>query len=384
MTSPKRKDSVSSSSSSSSSNTVISVKNNKAAKAEPKKKSFPVVPAVGLVILILIIVVLILNFWIIIILFGILIAFIIILALWNVVSTPKDKKVLEEYEKKHCKKIEIDGHMMNYGISGENNSTTIVILPAFSASSPILEFKAISDPLSEKYRVVIPEAHGYGFSDQTSKKRTIENIVSELHECIRKLGIEKYYLMAHSLGGLYCLEWANQYSDEVLGFVGIDVTVPKQDTLPEFKNEVKNITKFCDVMNFLKALGILRLLYTTKREKALVTMDTKHKNYTKEDYDTVIRMILTRAYNKTVQNEGNCIPESLIKVRDKKFPENVPVLNFVKIRDPNGNIYPPWIDLHREVITNTTHSEVVELDGDHILQVCCRKEVLDKTKEWIN
>ncbi|KAG4101479.1 Alpha/Beta hydrolase protein [Neocallimastix lanati (nom. inval.)] len=380
----KKKDSLSSTSTSFSSDTTVSkTKKTNVVQEEPKKKGFPYGIVIGLIILIAIIVVLIFNFWIIIGIIGIIIIFVIILAIWNAISISKDKKILEEYEKTHCKKMEVDGHQMNYGMAGKNNTTTIIILPGFSLTSPIIEFKSLSDNLSDKYRIVIPEALGYGFSDTTDKERTPENIVSELHEVIGKLGIKNYYLMAHSFGGIYCLEWANQYPNEVLGFIGIDVSVPKQITLPELKNDCKMITKFCGLMNFLKALGILRFLYTIKREKAIPTIDPNHKNYTKEDIDTVIRIALTRSYNKTVAKEGNYIPKTLVEMCDKKFPENVPVLNFVKIRSPDGNIYKPWVDIHHEVITNTTHSEVVELDGDHILHVCFKNEIVNKIKEWI-
>jgi len=359
-------------------------KNKNNVQKEPKKKGFPIGIVIFLVILILAIIALIWNFWIIIIILIGIIIFIIILAIWNAISISKDKKLLEEYEKTHCKKIKIDGHLMNYSIFGENNTNTIIILPGFSASSPILEFKFMADILSENYRIVIPEAFGYGFSDITDKERIPENVVSEIHELIQKLGIEKYYLMAHSYGGIYSLEWANEYPDEVLGFIAIDTSVPKQYTIPELEKECKQISKLCSVMNFLKALGILRFIYTTKREKALITIDYKHKNYTKEDIDALIRIVLNRAYNKNVKDEGNRIIETFKRMKDKKFPETVPVLCFVKIRKPNGDIYKPWVDIHHEVITNTTHSEVVELDGNHILQVGFKNEIINKIKEWIN
>ncbi len=53
-------------------------------------------------------------------------------------------------------------------------------------------------------------------------------IVDEPHECTQKLGCDRYYLMAHSLSGLYSLYWANTYPQEVAGFIGIDPSVPKQ------------------------------------------------------------------------------------------------------------------------------------------------------------
>ena len=50
----------------------------------------------------------------------------------------------------------------------------------------------------KKYEVITIEPFGYGLSDSTKRKRTIENIVEELHECVKNLGEEEYYLMGHS------------------------------------------------------------------------------------------------------------------------------------------------------------------------------------------
>ena len=71
------------------------------------------------------------------------------------------------------------------------------------------------------------EPFGYGLSDSTKRKRTIENIVEELHECVKNLGEEEYYLMGHSISGLYTLYWSQIYPDEIKGIIGIDPSVPQ-------------------------------------------------------------------------------------------------------------------------------------------------------------
>lgn len=44
----------------------------------------------------------------------------------------------------------------------------------------------------------------------------------ELHECAQQLGCEKYYLMDHSIAGLYSLSWGNRYLEEVKKFMIIE------------------------------------------------------------------------------------------------------------------------------------------------------------------
>ena len=85
------------------------------------------------------------------------------------------------------------------------------------------------------------EPFGYGLSDQVDTERSIENIIEELHTCLEEIGVHQYYLMAHSISGLYSLYYANTYPEEIHGFIGIDSSVPKQN-----ENEPFNTIKFLD------------------------------------------------------------------------------------------------------------------------------------------
>lgn len=103
--------------------------------------------------------------------------------------------------------------------------------------------------------MITVEPFGYGLSDQVDTERSIENIIEELHTCLEEIGVHQYYLMAHSISGLYSLYYANTYPEEIHGFMGIDSSVPKQN-----ENEPFNTTKLNFLMAYLSkaknALGI--------------------------------------------------------------------------------------------------------------------------------
>lgn len=80
--------------------------------------------------------------------------------------------------------------------------------------SPVLDFKLLIDELSPEYKVVAIEPFGYGLSDETEKARKTENIVSEVHEAVQQLGIDRYVLMGLSITGLYGVSYVNSYPDE--------------------------------------------------------------------------------------------------------------------------------------------------------------------------
>ena len=61
----------------------------------------------------------------------------------------------------------VDGHQMNVYVEG-NGPETIVVLSGAGIASPILDFKNISESLSKRYKVVIVERAGYGYSEDSN------------------------------------------------------------------------------------------------------------------------------------------------------------------------------------------------------------------------
>lgn len=124
--------------------------------------------------------------------------------------------------------VSVNGKKMNITIQGKGTET-IVLLPGFGTAAPTLDFKPLIDELAPYYKIVSVEPFGYGLSEDTAKERSTENIVSEIHEALQELKIDRYMLMGHSIAGIYGLDYVNKYRNEVTGFVGIDSSVPTQD-----------------------------------------------------------------------------------------------------------------------------------------------------------
>jgi len=281
------------------------------------------------------------------------------------------------------KKVSINGHSMNVEIFGEANSISIILLPGLAQPSPIIDFKPLAEALSEKYKVVVIEPFGYGLSDVIDEERTIENIISEIYMAIKNLGIEKYYLMAHSMSGLYCVHLANQHPEEILGFIGIDTTVPGFE---EGNKVLLNVTQ-SDIISYallgLKGFDTIGITSLIERFNAELLMQIdKNYKYSDEELEALKVIILKRAHNKTIYNEARAVKENLIKSRDMKFPETVPVLNLIS-SDNVKNIL-SWEKIHHDVISETTRSKVITLEGSHLLYHDNKEGILKEVKAWIN
>jgi len=281
------------------------------------------------------------------------------------------------------KKINVNGHTMNVEIFGENNSSTIVCLPGMGQPSPVLDFKPLTEELKNKYKIVVIEPFGCGLSDIVDDERSLDNTTSEIYTAIKELGIKKYYFLAHSYSGLQCLKIANQYPEEVLGFIGIDITVPGQE---QINNIFLNITQ-SGIITFLllsiKGFSVLGLLDLIENYKSNTFVKyNKDYPYTEKELKTLKILGLKRIGNKTIYNTSSAITDTLAKVHDLKFPETIPVLNLISSDNIRSN--PIWEQLHKDVITDTKHSRVVTLEGSHLLHQDNKEGVLKEIKEWLS
>ena len=311
-------------------------------------------------------------------LFLIILGLLLILTVWNFICGLDEKKKLRQAA--YGQTVDVNGKKMTAEIKGGEHDTTIILLPGLGSVSPVLEFRPLAEKLSAEYRVITVEPFGYGLSDPAGSDRTLNAVVNELHSCVQSLGCTDYYLMGHSLSGIYMLAWANQYPDEVEGFIGIDNSVPKQEDcnpLPVSTITVNQIAY--GVSRFMNFTGIMRLL-SVSDHRAILTADASYP-YSQEDIDLCRLLTLHRSVNKDVRNELKCLEKNMAASRQKTLPESVPALIFVA--SSNCDFMPEWEQLHKDIVTEKEHSEVIKLQGEHYLHFDNLQNITDAVFAWI-
>lgn len=165
-------------------------------------------------------------------------------ALWILLAIAVVVIGLYLLEKRHLKRdaekfpcpgqrVGVDGRRMHVCASGEGERT-LVLLPGLGTYADWIDFLPLTRRLQD-FRCVVPEPLGYGWSDDTTRPRTVKNIVDE----VRAAGFEPpYVLLGHSIAGLYVRWWACEYPDEVAGIIGDDPSLPEQANEPEAMEEL--------------------------------------------------------------------------------------------------------------------------------------------------
>ncbi|WP_341348507.1 alpha/beta hydrolase [Paenibacillus sp. FSL H3-0469] len=285
--------------------------------------------------------------------------FVGIVYITNVISSNAEAKRIEPYGQH----VSVDGKNMNVFIEGAGPDT-VVLLPGFGTASPALDFKLLIDELSPHYKVVVVEPFGYGLSDATKKERTSENIVSEIHEALQQLHMDRYILMGHSISGIYSLYYVNKYSDEVSAFVGLDSSVP---SLSEKKIESSETT----MVKWFRDLGFARLQLKLSADPY---EGLSYDAHTKEQLNLLIQKNM---YNTTQLNEAESMFSNFEKAEQRKvtFPPNLPVLLFVQAEHPATD---QWIPEHEKLIKNSVHAEMELLDANHYVYRSHPKQIAEK------
>ena len=281
--------------------------------------------------------------WLLILLAAVIILGIIINAICRLMAKPK-------LQDAYGREVSVAGKSMRVDVKGDANEPVIILLSGLSCASPVLELEPLADALSQNYCVVTVEPFGYGLSDGTDQDRTIENIVNELHTCVENLGYEEYYLMAHSIGGLYSLYWANQYPDEVKGFIGIDPSVPGMSE--ESPGDPRNA----------------------------IYADTSYP-YTEKELEVYRILSLDKAYNRTVMNEMKFLDANVETTRGMRFPDQVAVLAFVS--GSNCELMSSWEPLHYAILPENGRGEVFRLEGSHYLHFEFLDQIVEYVINWI-
>ncbi|MGD6976524.1 alpha/beta fold hydrolase [Bacillus altitudinis] len=279
----------------------------------------------------------------------------------NLISNEREKGKIEAYGQK----VLVDGKQMNVLVQGDGKET-IVLLPGYGTASPVLDFKPLVKELSPYYRVVVIEPFGYGLSDDTDKARTSQNIVDEIHECLQKLNIKKYTLMGHSISGIYGLEYVNQYEKEVQAFVGIDTSVPKQETdeLP------------VSSLQLLNQSGFYRLLLKVNPDQLVMP------NVDQQTKDQIKMLTFRNFLNESQASEAENFTNNFQNAERLHFPKRLPVVFY--LADQTEEETPNWKPMHEELLKNVDNGKVVTFKGGHYLHHTKSKEIADDVRSFLS
>lgn len=210
------------------------------------------------------------------------------------------------------------------------------------------------------------EPFGYGLSEDTDTERSVEHLTEELHKVLVMQGINKYTIMAHSISGVYSLDYIHKYPHEVEAFIGIDSSLPSQGGADD-NNQ--------GAIEWLSKSGLFRLLSNINAD-ILNIPDVGAVLGEQYKY-----LSLKNIGSKATMNEGKAMPENFNKTAEIQYPKNLPVLYFLATEstEPDDN----WLKIHKDMVKNSEKSAIEILEGGHYLHHTQAKQIAELTAAFL-
>lgn len=264
--------------------------------------------------------------------------------------------------KPYGKIVTVKGKKMNTYTVG-NGTKNIVWFPGLNSVSPVLSYTNVLKELSPDYKVTVIEPFGYGLSDVIGTDRTLENIVEELHDAVKQVLIdEKYFIMAHSVSGIYSMKYANDYKKEVLGFIGIDTSTPDMyDGFNVMVEDSGDSNENLDIPNISDVSDEINKQYQALAKKVFGNQDAK--------------------------NEAKLLNRNLQESKKYSFPKDLPVLFLLASQSVEDRHLTPaknkdWVKMHEDLVKGSEFSKTLTLKGDHTLYDTAYREIAKEVKAF--
>ena len=295
---------------------------------------------------------------------GFLILFLGATFMYHQVSLRQERKLLTPIGKQ----VTVNGHQMNVSITGEGPET-IVLLSGAGIASPILEFKNLSDSLSKKYKVVVVERAGYGFSQDSDRSRDVMEILSETRQALAQAHVSgPYVIISHSMASLESLAWQEKYPNEVKALIGLDWA------LPASYEDLKDNQALLTVAYWSSKIGLLRYFPEFFYIKNPTLTETERQQYKLLAYKQLM--------SQAMLHESRLAKENAKKVPSSINPK-IPALLLVSNGEGTTFSQSEWQRYAERFASDQSNVQVVYMDAPHDLYHYQSDAIVSHIKEFL-
>ena len=263
----------------------------------------------------------------------------------------------------------VNGHQMNVYVEGDGPET-IVILSGAGIASPILDFKNVSDSLSKKYKVVIVERAGYGYSDDSNQSRDVMEVLSETRQALSQANITgPFIILSHSMASLESLAWQEKYPNEVKALVGLDWA------LPSSYEDLKDNQALLSVAYWSSKIGLLRYFPESFYIKNPTLTETERQQYKLLAYKQLM--------SQAMFHESRLVKENAKKVSECTINPQIPALLMVSNGEGTSFSQSEWQHYAEKFASDQSNVKVVYIDAPHDLYHYQSHEVITRIEEFL-
>ena len=262
----------------------------------------------------------------------------------------------------------VNGHKINVYVEGDGPET-IVVLSGAGIASPILDFKNVSDSLSKKYKVVIVERAGYGYSEDSNYSRDVMEVLSETRQALSQANISgPFIILSHSMASLESLAWQEKYPDEVKALVGLDWA------LPASYEDLKDNQALLTVAYWSSKIGLLRYFPESFYIKNPTLTETERQQYKLLAYKQLM--------SQAMLHESRLVKENAKKVPSSINPK-IPAILLVSNGEGTTFSQSEWQHYAEKFSSDQSNVQVIYMDAPHELYHYQSHEIVSQIEDFL-
>ena len=262
----------------------------------------------------------------------------------------------------------VNGHQINVYVEGDGPET-IVVLSGAGIASPILDFKELSESLSKRYKVVIVERVGYGYSDDSNHSRDVMEVLSETRQALSQANITgPFIILSHSMASLESLAWQEKYPDEVKALIGLDWA------LPSSYEDLKDNQALLTLAYWSSKIGLLRFFPESFYIKNQTLTETERKQYRFLAYKQLMSQAMLHE-SQTVKENAKKVPSSI----------NPKISTLLLVSNGKGTSFSQseWQHFAEKFASEQSNVQVVYMDAPHDLYHYQSDAIVSRIKEFL-
>ena len=262
----------------------------------------------------------------------------------------------------------VNGHKINVYVEGDGPET-IVVLSGAGIASPILDFKNLTDSLSKKYKIVVVERAGYGYSEDSNQSRDVMEVLSETRQALSQANVTgPFIILSHSMASLESLAWQEKYPDEVKALIGLDWA------LPASYEDLKDNQALLSVAYWSSKIGLLRYFPESFYIKNPTLTETERQQYK--------LLAFKQLMSQAMLHESRLVKENAKKVPSSINPK-IPALLLVSNGEGTTFSQSEWQRYAEKFSSDESNVQVIYMDAPHELYHYQSHEIVSRIEEFL-
>jgi pimeloyl-ACP methyl ester carboxylesterase len=210
--------------------------------------------------------------------------------------------------------VDVGGHRLHISCSGSGGPT--VVLEGGLGEPSTMMAGWVAPGVADTTRVCVYDRAGRGWSESAAAPQDGVQVATDLHTLLVRAGEPGPYVLAgHSAGGIYVLNFANAFPQDVAGVALLDSMHPQQyERMASWPGFYEMFRRASAVMPSLSRLGVGRFVY-----------GTQYGGLPEPQREQERALLSTPRHNRSVRNEFHMIRTAMDQAAELHTLGDVPL-----------------------------------------------------------